>query len=231
MVTARLVPSQVIQHRRRPDARALVGAGIVLAALLGTLLGYQRVAAGRAVLVITRALPAGAVLTADDVRGESVRVGDDLYAAAIPALEAPATLGRALAAPVYPHEILLRAQLRAGPALAPGQEAFTIPVPPDTGGAGRLQPGGEVSVLWVRDKGSPDATGEVLLERALVLAVAEAPAVGVVSTGEQTAARPGPIVALTLAVTREQALALVRAKQSGQLDVAVLPPADGTGRR
>ena len=220
-----LLPSEALRRPRRLDVRLVAGVFLAVAAFLGTLGAYAHLSASRDVLVAARGLPVGAVLTADDLQSVAVRLDDQTYRAAVPASERDVLAGRTLAAPVFAHEVLARAQFAAAPALAPGEEAYSIALPADTAIGGRFQPGDAVQVLWVDGgKGAADAQAVVLLERVAVLDVTYQPTGAVASAGARSAASPAAVAALTLAVTREQAVQLAQAKVAGQLDVAVLPP-------
>lgn len=221
-----LTPSRALRRPRRLDLRALLGGGLAVLAFFGTLLAYHGMQASRSVLEVTRDLPAGAILRTADLRVEAVRLDDQTYAAAVPANEAQTVVGKALAGPAYARQLLVRAQLQARPALLPGQEAFVVPLPADTGAAGHFQPGDDVQLLWTAAKSGAPPQAEVLLDRVRVLDVTFAPATGVVST--QGVPSSNRAASLTLAISREQAMQLAAAKVSGVLDVALLPPQEGT---
>jgi flagella basal body P-ring formation protein FlgA len=86
----------------------------------------------RAVLVATRNLPAGATLTAADVAIAHVRVDDSLYQAALPEQSMAQVVGKQLAEPVHPQQMLVRDQISTRPSIAATESAMTIPVSPNT---------------------------------------------------------------------------------------------------
>jgi Flp pilus assembly protein CpaB len=223
MATA-LTPSRALRRPRRLDLRALLGGGLAVLAFFGTLLAYHGLQASRSVLEVTRDLPAGAILHTADLRAEAVRLDDQTYAAAIPASAAQTIVGKALAGPAYAQQILVRAQLQTRPVLQPGQEAFVVPLPADTGAAGHFQPGDDVQLLWVDAKSEAPVQAVVLLDRVRVLEVTYAPAAGIVST--QGVPPSGRAASLTLRVTRAQGIQIAAAKVTGVLDAALLPPAE-----
>jgi Flp pilus assembly protein CpaB len=128
----------------------------------------------------------------------------------------------------------VRAQLGGTGLLGPDRVALTIPVTADSAAGGRVRPGDEVVVYVTRGRGQAEARTEELLSRATVLevgygaagAVARASGPGVAEAGatvplQGTARAP---VWLTLVLTRDQAQAVVQARRSSELDVALLPP-------
>jgi Flp pilus assembly protein CpaB len=218
-----LTPSRALRRPRRLDLRALLGGSLAVLAFFGTLLAYHGLQASRTVVLVTHNLPAGAVLRTADLRTEAVRLDDQTYAAAVPADAAQTVVGKALAGPAYAQQILVRAQLQARPALHPGQEAFVVPLPADTGAAGHFQPGDDVQLLWTNAKSGTPAQAEVLLDRVRVLDVTYAPATGIVSTQGVPPSRRA--ASLTLRLTPAQVPLIAAAKVTGVLDAALLPPA------
>lgn len=220
-----LRPSQALRRPRRLDLRLVVGAFLTIGVFVGTLAAYSGLSASREVLVAARDLPAGAVLTTDDLAAVPVRLDDQTYGAAVPASDRSAVTGAVLTAPVYAHQVLARAQFTAHVALAPGQEAFVISFPPDTAAGGRFHPGDDIQVIWVKgSKGAADAQASVLIARARVLAVTYQADAGVAGAGARSVGAAQAIATLSLAVSPEQAVLLAQAKVAGQLDAAALPP-------
>lgn len=220
-----LTPSQALRRPRRLDIRLVVGAFLTIGVFVGTLAAYAGLSASRDVLVAARDLPVGAVLTAEDLTSVPVRLDDQTYRAAVPASDRAAVTGAVLTAPLYAHQVLARAQFAAHSALAPGQEAFVISLPPDTASGGRFHPGDEIQVIWVKgSKGTADVQASVLIQQARVLDLTYQAAAGVASAGARSVETAGAIATITLAVTPEQAVLLAQAKVAGQLDAARLPP-------
>src|SRR4051794_17937674 len=97
-----LLPSHALRRSRprRPDPRAAAGAVFLGVGLLGTAVGWSRLAAGEPVLVATRTLAAGERVGPQDVATARVRVADrDVAAAWVPAGDRDRVVGQALAAP------------------------------------------------------------------------------------------------------------------------------------
>jgi Flp pilus assembly protein CpaB len=210
---------------RRLDARALVGLCLLVLAAGGSLAFWARADDARAVLIATRDLPVGATLTASDLAVTRVRLEDPVYAAAVPAEELPALVGRVLAEPVHASQLLARAQLAARPPLAPGQVVITIPLAAPTAAGGRVRPGDRVAVLVTTGKGRPESRTCVVLERAAVYDVgyeARGPVIGDAEGGDR-ASRGAPVW-LALSGTLSDSRAIAHARHNGELDVVLLPP-------
>jgi len=96
---------------------------------------------------------------------------------------------------------------------------------------GLVRPGDAVQVLLTANPGKADSQTTVILPRVTVYdAGYEAGSTMVGTTGaggtRGRVAEPGPLTWLTLLVTQDQAVQLVQAKWNGELDVALLPPAE-----
>jgi Flp pilus assembly protein CpaB len=219
----------------------VAGAVFLGVGLLGTAVGWSRLAAGEPVLVATRALAAGERIGPEDVAAARVRVADrDLAAAWVPAGERDRVVGQALAAPAQARQPLVRAQLGGRPLPGPDQVAFAVPVGPDTAAGGQVRPGDTVAVYVSWGRGQADAPApaqaQELLPAVAVVDVGYAGGGGVLG-GPGVAGPPAAVAAatgrggagrapawLTLAVSREQATALARARSGGELYVALVPP-------
>lgn len=230
--TRTLTPARAVKGRRlRVDPRALCGLLLIVLSVAGGVLYAGSINQGRGVVIAARDLPAGAVLGPDDLLIASARLDDSVYAAAIPAAEAAALIGRPLGEPVHARQVLARAQLASGLILGPDQEALTIPVKPENAAGGRLRPGDAVRVRVTTDKGKPTSKTAVVIDRATVFAVGQDERTRIVSGGASGAAEtaggagdPGTLATLTLILTPEQAQALAHARWDGDLDVTLLPP-------
>jgi Flp pilus assembly protein CpaB len=214
----------------------VAGAVLLGVGLLGTAVGWSRLAAGEAVLVATRTLAAGERIGPEDVAAARVRVADrDLAAAWVPAVERERVVGQALAAPAQARQPLVRAQLGGPPLLGPGQVAFAVPVGPDTAAGGQVRPGDTVAVYVAWGRGQAESQAQELLPAVAVVDVGYggggvlggagaggAPAAVAAATGRGGVARAPAW--LTLAVSRNQATALTRARAGGELYFALVPP-------
>jgi len=227
MATIVMSPARVLHRPRRLDLRAILGLFLLLVAVAGSLVFWSASSTTTAVLVATHDLPAAATLATSDLAVARVRVDDAMYQAAVPASELTSIVGRQLTAPVYAHQLLVRAQLSSGLPLARNQMAFTIPVTVDTAAGGRIRPGDIVEVLLTTGKGSSNPQSTVVLPRVTVYDVGYGGGVTTINTTGSAVtgspARAGEISWLTLVVTQSQALQLARAKWAGQLDVALRP--------
>lgn len=229
MATATLTPDRALRRPRRVDMRAALGLFILLVATIGATIAWSGATDSRAVLVATRDLPAGATLSPADLAVVRLRADATVDAAALPASSEDQLVGKALAGPAYAHQVLVRAQLSARPALGPGQVAFSVPVTADSAVGGRLQTGDAVRVYVTTAKGTPAAKTSVVVEQATVLEVGYDPQLAAVgaSSSDQNATSPdvqSGVRWLTLRVTPQQAQALALARWNGALDVALLPP-------
>lgn len=222
MATNTLTPERALRRPYRIDLRAVLSLLVTVAAIGGMLLYANSFAVTRPLLIFTRDLPAGAVLTAADLEVAQVRVDDGIYAAAIAGDDLGGVLGSALVEPAHTRQILVRAQVSGRTRLAPEQLALTIPVSAASAAGGQLRAGDEVQVLLTRNSGKPDAETTVVLERVRVYGIGYDERTTIRATSEQ--ATSGTLAWLTLIVTAEQARVLAGARHSGELDVALLPP-------
>ena len=213
-----LTPARAVRRPWRPDPRALLGAGLVLVGIVGYAVVAGLTADTRAVVVAARDRPAGATLAPGDLAVARVRVDDAIYAAAIRGDELEALAGRSLPTPLYAGQVLARAQVVDRPPPAPGQVLMTIAVPPERAVGGRLRPGDLVRVLATES--GPGGRAVVAVPRATVVELGrESP------PGVATGRGDGPPLAwATLLVGEAEAVGLAQAKNTGQLDLALLPP-------
>lgn len=230
VVARTLTPSRALHRPRHIDLRALLGLFVLLVATVGAVVAWSGATNSLAVLSATRDLPAGGTLTSADLSVVRLRADAAVSAVTLPASSEDQLIGRALASPVYAHQVLVRAQISSGPVLAPGQVAFSIPVSADSAVGGRLQAGENVRVYVTMAKGTTAAKTTVVVERATVLNVGYDPRLSTVGAGgsasdSTSSASPSAVRSLTLRVTPQQAQALAFARWNGALDVALLPPA------
>lgn len=221
-----LTPSRALRRPRRIDMRAVLGVFVMLVAFAGSLAFWTLSSDARAVVVATRDLPATSVLSASDLAVSQVRVDDAIYQTAIPASELSSLVGKPLAEPVHAQQMLVRAQVAPRPPLGADRLALTIAVSPETAVGGRLRPGDWVQVLATLNKGKPDTRTTVVLPRVSVYDVGYDPRTTAFSTDvTNNGVAQGTAKWVTLIVTPDQARQLAEAKWSGDLDVALLPPA------
>lgn len=148
----------VTAGRRRRLPHLLVGALLVVACAAGVVVLSQQLGERRPVLVVTRSLTAGQVLTDSDL-GQA-RVAADPGVAVIDAARRPAVLGRPVAVDVRPGSLLTEHALgepevpaageavvalsvkpgRYPPRLAAGASVLVVPVARENGAAGGENP-------------------------------------------------------------------------------------------
>ena len=193
-------------RRPRLGLRPLPLAGLILIVVgLLVVLGYGAAAGQRAsVLVAARALPAGTLLTASDLRSSGIGADGSLLAALVPTREQARVLGRRLGAPIGAGEPLTRSQLAA---LSVAPAAFTISVLAEHALGGQLEAGDRVSVLATFTTPSGAVTTRALARGLLVLAVGQLPRLGDPSqtTIPVTVALPAPALASRLALANSVA--------------------------
>lgn len=223
MATTALSPARALHKPRRLDLRAVLGLFLLLVAVGGSIAFWSSSSTTTAVLVATRDLPVGATLSSGDLAIARVRVDDATYQAALPAGELGAVVGKQLTAPVYAHQLLVRAEISNRLPIGPHQMVLTIPVSVDTAAGGRIRPGDVAQVLLTTGKDTPAVHTTVVLPHVSVYDVGYAPASGVISTGNGSSSLQGPISWISLIVTQPQAVQLAHARWSGDLDVALLP--------
>lgn len=224
MAAKALTPERVLRRPLRIDLRAVLSLLVTVAAIGGMLLYANSVAVTRPLLIVTRDLPAGAVLAATDLAVAQVRVDDEIYAAAIADDQLAQVIGSSLAEPAHAQQILIRAQVSGRPRLAPDQLALTIPVSAASAAGGQLREGDEVRVLLTRNTGKPDAETVVVLDRVRIYGVGYDERSIAINSAANARGDAGPLASITLIVTADQARALAGAKHGGELDVALLPP-------
>lgn len=157
--------------RRALSPLALIGVALVILALIIDLAVLGASSKRTPVLVATRALPAGTVLTASDLRAEQIAGEPSLLDSLVPAGESQRAVGQRLSSAVPAG-----APVPAG-ALAGGQSssaALVLAVPQFDVTGSNLQPGDRVTVLATFGAGSGPATTRPVARNLQVLAVGEA---------------------------------------------------------
>lgn len=225
MATLSLSPSRALHRPRRLDTRVLVGLFLVLATLGGSIAAWSGATAGRSVLEVTRSLPAGTLLTHTDLTSTSIRVDDGIYAGLVPGTDLSGVAGQTLAEAVSAHSLLTRAVLASQPPLGADEMELTIPATAQTALDGDIHPGDTVAILWTQGKGTPQSQTTVLIDRARVRSVGYDTTTSALNSGTtDTGAGAGAAVnAVTLLLSRTQAIAVAQAKWNGELDLARVP--------
>lgn len=155
----------------------LVGAGL-LAALLGALL-FATMTAGsdhrQSVLIIRRPVPAGAVLSADDLA--AVKMAPAKGVAFIAAADQSKVVGRPAAVPLLPGSLLVGAELGSPAGLDDGQAAVGILLEPGRFPPG-LRAGDHVAVVSAPSGPVPESEASIRLGIGVVEDISPAPANG-----------------------------------------------------
>lgn len=195
---------------------------------------------GPKVLVATRALPVGTILTADALRFQPWPEGlvkpDQYYleegSNAQSLVGSVVRIAVTAGAPVTKGSLVNprdRGFLAA--ALGPGMRAVTVPLSPDQGVAGFVFPGDRVDVLLtldLEDEENSSAklhTSETIVRNLRVLAVDQR----TVPTGENGESTPQVYATVTLEVTPQIAEAVAVARTTGTISLALRSIADNAG--
>jgi len=207
-----LGPSQTRRRRNWPRIGAALGLAVACGALSVAL--YASAGARKPVLAVARAVPAGSVITASDLR--AVRVADDPGLAPIPVGAVGGVLGQHAAVALVPGTLLTRADLSGGPTIPAGWASVGLDLKAGQLPAG-LIPGQTVVVVitppagQAASAGSGGSQGTVLVDAARVISIAWA-----------SAASNSPDTEVTLAVPAVLAPSVASAEANGQVAVVGL---------
>ena len=214
--------------RRVLQPLPLAGVALTLVGLV-VMLGYGA-AAGKqtAVLVATRDLPAGTVLTAADLQGTEVGANRSVLGSLTPQQDEATVVGRRLAEPIGANEPLTNSVLVASMA-APA--AFTLAVPAEHALGGQLLPGDRVTVLATFATAGGGATTRAVANDLLVLAVGQVPRLNDPNTTTipVTVALPDQDVASRLALANSVAKIDLLREPPGANSSTVIPTAGAPG--
>jgi hypothetical protein len=133
-----------LPRRRRPAmialAVAMAGAGVLVSAAV-----YQRTDHLVPVVMVTAAVPAGAVIGPADVATTDVTVASGVHV--IPGAQLGQVAGQVAAVTLSPGTLLAPADLAAAQAPRAGQDLIAVPVKPESLPASGLQPGDRVLIV------------------------------------------------------------------------------------
>lgn len=198
-----------LPRRRRPAmialAVAMAGAGVVVSAAI-----YQQAGRRVAVVMVTHAVPAGAVITQGDVGTTSIAVGGGI--AVLPAAELGRVVGQVASVPLQPATLLAPSQLSAALPPAPGQELVAAAVRPADLPASGLAPGDHVLIV-----ATPGDQGQAGVPVAPSLTV---PARGVIEAVTRATDSDGLFV-VDLLVSDADAVAVASQVSTGQFALIV----------
>lgn len=207
------VPAGVKGRRRRP-VWAVVGALVVVGAMLGFGIWSSSLGSRREVLVAAREVPAGRVVGERDVR--TARIGTSDAVATVPATQRSLVVGRTAKTTIPSGALISRDQVTSGSALTRGRALVGVVLGPGAVPAGGVRPGDRVEVVSAPTGASATGTGES----------GTAVAVAVVSSVEPVpvSASSSGGVSVALEVDQPDAVGVATAAGSGRVRLVVLPP-------
>jgi pilus assembly protein CpaB len=209
-----LTAPRAVRRPREIDWRLVLGAVTGLIGLVGTLVVVATlVPEERAVVVATRDLAAGSTLGAADLSVARVRLPEAMAAQSLPESELGTLVGRQVSESVHAQQLLTRPQLSPPhAALGPGQDQLYLPLKPDAAVPDDLAPGEQVRIIATIAQGKAGAGTRPVVERAPVVKVEPQAATG--GTAASHSRAPG---AITLTVSRQEALDVADARVNGEL--------------
>jgi hypothetical protein len=161
-----------LPRRRRPAmialAVAMAGAGVLASTAI-----YERTDRQVPVVMVTAAVPAGAVITAGDVATADVFVPSGVHV--IPSSQLAQVAGQTAAVALTPGTLLAPADLTTAQPPGPGQVLVAVPVKPESLPASGLQPGDRVLIVATPgDQGQSGSSGQATSLPSPVAGVVEA---------------------------------------------------------
>ena len=212
--------ARVLQRSRRLHRGWYVGVVLLIVSAVGGYSVYQsRPVVEHSVVVATRDVAPGTVLSRDDLDTRSVVVDDRWLASLVPATELGSVVGRVAPEPLHAGMPVERAQVAPRELLGAGEEAIELPVEP-TAVANREIHVGDWVQVWATAKASGAHTQSVL-DRARVIDI-DYERGGRTNVGSSSVAKGSP-TGLVLALRPEPARAVTEAYRTGSVDVARLP--------
>jgi len=201
----------------------LLGVVLVVVALVGGLSLWSQMRVTEPVVVAARAIPSGHVIAADDLALAEARLEGPLAGLAIGEGERPAIIGQTAAGPIPAGAMIVRPDLGAGPVVAPGEVAITVPVEVNAVFPG-LRRGDHVGVFATSEQGRPQSLTTPLLDRAIVYDVSlEASRVSLGGSG----ANEGRITNVTILVPSDQAERVTHSLVNGRLTLVLVASEPG----
>ena len=192
---------------RLPDARVGVGVLLVAVSVLGGLRLSGASEASVAVLSAGSSLASGHRIEARDLVLTSVSVEASVGATLIRAEDQRSVIGRVVARPIQSGSLLTTRDLgRSNESL----REITVPVTPEHALGGAAEPGDIVDVLATFDGGGDTARTIIVSSRAEVVSTLRP---------EQVFGGAGGVTALTLAVPNDDAMFIVFAMRTGEIDI------------
>lgn len=209
---------------RKLPPLVLAGVVLILVALLGSWGTISASSKRMAVLVATHQLPAGTVLSGNDLRSAELGGDSSVLGSIVPERELPQTIGRRLSSPVSAGSPLASAALAAP---ASQTATMTLAVPEFDVIGPSLQAGESVGVLATFGAGTGQASARVVARGLRVVSVGEASqnADPSTSTVPVTVALTSQSIASALALADEDAKLDLLLEGGGQASTAPIPQA------
>ena len=164
-------------HQRRPW-QIVVGIAFVVVCAAAAGAAFQSTSQNHAVVIATKNLPAGTVLTAADLSSASIPSSANI--SAMSAVGASVLVGQQINTGIYAGEVLVKAMLASAPQLAAGDQVVGMMEKGDQMPSAPLVVGDTVSVIAVPQAGQgttiSGTIGTVLVAAATIYAVGPAPA-------------------------------------------------------
>jgi Flp pilus assembly protein CpaB len=199
---------------RRLDLRVVIGLALLLAGVVGTVGAVQRAGQRTPVLVMARDVPAGQVISAQDLRVTELGLAPGV--AALGVEDRGRVAGQVASVPLAAGQVLGPTAVAEAPPLAAGQVLMSVAMAPEHAAAGTLRAGDQVAVVASNPPDQPTAgRAEVVLSPVPVLAV---------RSPTEEADGEGKLL-VSLAIPEEQAPVLAQAAH-GTLDLVVLARAE-----
>lgn len=192
---------------RRVDLRILVALLLLVVGVLGTFGVVRSLAAHTPVLVMARAVQAGATIGATDVRVAELGLAPGV--AALRPEVRDQVVGQVAVVPLVAGQVLAPGQVTQGAPVGPDQVAMSVAVPPEQAAGGMVRAGDQVELIATPRSAVGDGRAQVLLGSVRVLAVS--PSADPSSGGK---------LVISLAVPRQSAPQVAQAA-AGRVDVAV----------
>ena len=158
-------------RRKNPPAVVL---GILLIAVCAFGIGAWALSVGHRtqVLVVTRSVQAGSVISASDLT--TAGVAADHSVSGIPASAASQVIGKVASDNLVAGTLLVRAEVGGGPSVPSGSSVVGLDLKPGLFPAA-LQPGDSVAVVATPSQGSSSGGGTVIVSRAIVFSSGGSP--------------------------------------------------------
>ncbi|MEP7022122.1 MAG: RcpC/CpaB family pilus assembly protein [Pseudonocardiales bacterium] len=212
----------------RLNLRLAVGLLVLGAAILGLVVVY-RAAQPRTVEVLRAAhdLSPGQVLRVEDLQVVAAALPDEIAARLVAAGERGGLIGRRLDHPLNAGDLVTRRQVEpATRQLGAGERLYALPIATDTATGLHLQPSDQVEIVVTTNKTRPElAQTQVVLPTVTIFSIGSSDSgVGfaVASTSDRGGSGSSRLTTVVLRTDDAGYQALARARQVGDLDVALV---------